>query len=86
MYNKCISISFINIIKSLKFNVNHGKLTNYVLEFISKMIMISDKSINNILKKINFSVAFCNLDEGFNLNVEDLTNKTKFLKMYVLDI
>jgi len=85
LYNKSISISFINIIKNLKFNVSQGKLTNFILDFISKMIMISDKSIKNIFKKINFSVTFCNFENEFSINVEDLINKNKFLNMFVLD-
>lgn len=86
MYNKSISVNFINIIKNLKFNVNQGKLINFVLDFISKMIMISDKNIKNIFNKINFSVSFCDAENEFNLSVEDLTNKNKFLNMFVLDL
>lgn len=86
MYNKSISINFVNIIKNLKFNVNHGKLTNFVLDFISKMILISDKNIKNIFKKINLSVTFSNLENETNFNVEDLTNKNKFLNLFVIDL
>jgi len=86
LYNKSISVCFINIVKNLKFNINHGKLTNFVLDFLSKLIFLTYKNVKKILKKINLSVTFCNIDNEFNLNADEYTNKQKFYNLYVFDL
>ena len=85
MLSKSISINFVNIKKILKFNFSHGKMINFLLDFFMKLILIDEKKIKFILKKINLNFHDCNRD-NYIFSIEEITNKEKFYNLYVLDL
>lgn len=82
MYNKSISINFVNITKNLKFNMNQGKLTNFLLDFLSKLIFVEDSKIRKILKIINFSVKYCS-KKDFEFSIDEMMSEDKFYNLYI---
>jgi hypothetical protein len=82
MYNKSISINFINITKNLKFNISQGKLINFILDFLSKLIFVDDSKIKKILKIINYSVKYCS-NKYFDFSIDEIMNKNNFYNLYI---